>query len=678
MESKVVEATRTDWQTFRREVQRFAMLSRAPRLRTMRQFAEQEIVIPDGPYRGFRFSCERQPHTRIWFDQIDSHAWRRHVLTGPVQSGKSLIGFIIPACYHLFEHRETVILGLPSMEIAQDKWKVDIEPVIRASRYRDLIPSTGAGSRGGEFESITFKNGAVLKFMSGGGSDKKRSAFTSRVLIVTETDGLDEAGDNSREADPLRQLEARTASYGDKARIYLECTVSFEAGRTWQELKNGSDSKIALRCPHCLRWVTPERDSLIGWQEAPDEMTAYERAAYYCPNCGEMWNEDQRRKSHDGAKLIHKGQEITPEGEIIGDRPRTFTLGYRYTAANNFFRSAGEIGAAEWRATKTENEEAAEREIKQFIWAEPPKPSTESLASLDVRAIAEKVAQPGRGYVPEDAEIITIGVDVHKWHIEWAVIAFRSECRPHIVDYGVEPVPSDRMGEELAILTTLRELRGAWLAGWQCSNKGLRYARAGLVDSGYLPDVVYQFCRESGGLFMPSKGQGAAQRAGAYTAPRAVSNNIRHIGTHWHVSKVQTAGNGAVELIEINVDHWKTWVHERWRSAIGTPGAMELFHTPNHAEHFGFARHQTAEEKQIEYDQKRGEMAVWKKKRQQNHWLDATTYACVAGSIAGVQLVDPQKPNQQAAQAQAVPRQEPSRLFSVSNGDMPYFVLDRK
>ena len=46
--------------------------------------------------------------------------------------------------------------------------------------------------------------------MSGGGSDKSRAGFTSRVVVITETDGLDETGGRSREADKVTQLEART------------------------------------------------------------------------------------------------------------------------------------------------------------------------------------------------------------------------------------------------------------------------------------------------------------------------------------------------------------------------------------------------------------------------------------------------------------------------------------
>ena len=152
----------------------FLRQSRPRRLRSMRQFAEEEIVIPSGPFIGRRFRCARQPYTGLWFDQIDSGRWSRCVATGPTQSGKSLTCFVIPMLYHLFEMGETVICGLPDMDMAADKWREDILPVIDQSRFRSLLPSAGGGSRGGRVESLQFANGATLKFMSGGGSDKSR------------------------------------------------------------------------------------------------------------------------------------------------------------------------------------------------------------------------------------------------------------------------------------------------------------------------------------------------------------------------------------------------------------------------------------------------------------------------------------------------------------------------
>src|SRR5690554_5745324 len=101
---------------------------RAPRARTMREFAEEEIILPDGPDKGERFVISRQPFSRLFFDEVDSARWSHIATTGPSQTGKSLIGFVIPGMYHLFERGETVICGLPSMDMAGDKWRENFLP----------------------------------------------------------------------------------------------------------------------------------------------------------------------------------------------------------------------------------------------------------------------------------------------------------------------------------------------------------------------------------------------------------------------------------------------------------------------------------------------------------------------------------------------------------------------
>ncbi len=230
------------------------------------------------------------------------------------------------------------------MDVAYDKWALDILPVIERSRYRDQLPTQGRGSRGGTFRSIRFKNGATLRFMSGGGGDKSRAAFTARVLVVTETDGLAVASATSKETDKLKQLEARTRAYASRKRVYMECTVTSTDGRTWTEYSAGTKSRIYLACPHCRSWVSPERQHLVGWQDATTAVDAREQSAVYCPECGERWSDDERVAANAEPRLVHRGQDIDGDGKVVGEAPATNTFGLRWTATTNLFVSPGDIG----------------------------------------------------------------------------------------------------------------------------------------------------------------------------------------------------------------------------------------------------------------------------------------------------------------------------------------------
>ena len=92
--------------------------------------------------------------------------------------------------------------------------------------------------------------------------------------------------------------------------------------------------------------------------------------------------------------------------------------------------------------------------------------------------------------------------------------------------------------------------------------------------------------------------------------------------------------------MEIDADHWKTWVHQRLSTPVGKAGAMTLFQAPPQ-EHLALVKHLTAETKTEEFVAGRGVVVKWERLRRQNHWFDALYNACAAGHLCGVRLVSP-------------------------------------
>ena len=626
------------------ELSWFLKRSRTAKVRTLRQFAEDEIVIPDGPFAGRRFRCHRQPYTGLWFDAVDSGNWNRFVATGPTQSGKTLACFLIPLLYHLFEIGETAICGLPDMDMALDKWREDILPVIEASQYRDLMPRKGAGSRGGQVDAIQFLNGATLKFMTGGGGDKSRAGFTSRVVVITETDGMDQPGSSSRESDKVTQLEARTRAYGSRKRIYLECTVSTQQGRTWQEYTNGTHSRILLPCPHCARFVLPEREHLQGWRDATSQMGARDAGKFHCPDCGKPWNEGERAKANTDAILLHEGQSLK-DGQIAGESKPTETLGFRWSAVHNLFLTAADIAADEWRASRSADEDNAEREMRQFVWCLPVLPSKWEETALQADDITRRLASWPQGLLPPGTLHLTAAIDLGKYLCHWIVVAWRNRACGHIVDYGRIEVASPELGVEKALLVALREFRDRVQQGWEIApgeDQRLhkpRVPESVWIDAGYMTDVVYAFCKETGAPFLPSIGRGASQqRQQWYNRPTKTGSVVKYIGEGYHLNRIHPHH---LLLAEVNADHWKTWVHQRLTTPLDQPGAMTLFQAAPH-EHLTLAKHLTAERQTEEFLPGKGVITKWERLRKSNHWLDALYNAAAAAHYAGVRLLDQQ------------------------------------
>ena len=626
-------------ETEREEFAWFIKAARAPRLRTMREFAEAEIILPNGPHEGSRFRVEYQPSSGLWFDCVDSGLWKIYVATGPSQSGKTLSCFVIPVLYHLFEIGETVIAGLPDMDMAADKWYLDLEPVIKRTRYAEFLPIRGAGSRGGKVRSIQFRNGATLRFMSGGGGDKSRAGFTSRVVIITETDGMDESGGGSKEADKIRQLVARTKAYGESARIYMECTLTTKAGRTWREYENGTKSRIVLQCARCGLWVTPGRENLVGWQNAEDEIEAVERSRFACPECGAMWSQAEWVAGNRGARLLHKGQSMSRCGVIWGGVPRTRTCGFRWSAANNLFTTPGEVGLMEWKKPRSEDEEEAEKELCQFIWANPYEPPAMEVIHLTSGGIMSRQTSDQRGEVPSWCRVLSLAIDVGKHACHWSMVAWGDGAKGHVVDYHVIEVPSHDMSPEKAILVALRGFRDEVMAlGWGDKHTSPDIV---LIDSRYFTKQIREFCAESAKLggncpryFFGTTGYGAIEKRN-YEHPKSKGSVVRLIGDNYHMVRVRPEG---YLVVNINADHWKNFLHQRLADPVGDGGGMTIFAANERTEHLAFSKHLTAERRIEEFVPDKGMVVRYKQINPNNHWLDSTELCCVGAHLMGVRL----------------------------------------
>lgn len=616
------------------DAQRFAQSMRAPRLRTMREFAEQELIIPDGPYQGERFNVDTQPYARLALDAMDGADWNKFAAVGPSQTGKTLLFFVLPLLYHLFEMDETVICGVPSLDVVADKWRDDIKPAIESTRYRECLPTQGPGSRDGDKPTrVSFTNGAVLRFMTAGGGDKARAAFTSRVLIITELDGFDKSAKTSREADKVSQLIARTEAYGSRKRIYMECTASTTKGRIWKEFNDGSAGEILVPCPACKKHVLPEREHLVGWESAENILDARDAAEFACPSCGALWSESERVKAVAKGLLIHRGQEVK-RGKVTGPLPRTDTMGFRWSAVHNLFQTAGDLGMQEWRADRDPDEENAKKQMLQFYWAKPYDPPMIDLTSLEQSAIIGRQTDDPRGYAPADTEYLGAAMDLGKHLCYWGVVAMKFGVTPHVVDYGVFDTYVTELGTKQALMTTMERFAEMVYGGWKFGSAPMS-PKLAVIDSGGASEgeawstLVYRFCKEHGIPFLPFKGFGVSQDMGRkYTHPTKRTNQIRAMGDEYHVTKLQEDG---VFLLRSNVDHWKTHVHEALQIPTDQEGAMTLFQHEDRMPHRTFAKHLTAEKQVKEFvaGVGGGDVVHWEKVRKDNHFLDVMHMALV-------------------------------------------------
>ncbi|HEV7299710.1 MAG TPA: terminase gpA endonuclease subunit [Tepidisphaeraceae bacterium] len=641
-----------------------ALGMRTPVLRTILEFAEQEIVLPDGPRKGRRFQGRWHPAAKLFLAEIDKGIWSRVFFTGPNQDGKSLLLSII-ICYLLFERGETVVFGVPSLDMAEDKWTVNLLPVINASRYKELLPTTGGGSRGGKSVTVEFRNGAILRFMTSGGDDASRAGFTSNNLAVTEADSFDEVGSASREGTKFKQLVKRTLAFPETARIFSECTVTTEDGLIWQEFINGTASRIALPCPHCAGWVTPEREHLVGWREADSETAAIASAQIACPACGVLWTNEQRVAANHRAVLVHRGQVVGPDGNVYGDLPPTKSFGFRWTAVNSILSPSRlpNVGGEEWKALRATDEGKAELDLLQSQWVRPIKPVQQDVHGFDEDSIVRRTIKGlAQGICPDDTECVTIAADVGQRLSYWNAVAWRTGGGPHVIAFDVIEVPSDIMAIEEAILLAFRDWRDAVATRQWTVRNGTIAASVVCIDARWpgSTNAIFQFCRESGEWYYPTQGYGATQRR-----VRRQKTKLIEAGDHYDLVESLATGD---QFIDVNSDHWKSFMAARMVTPLDRHGAMTVFDpTVGLVDRAAvqrellrlrtYAKHLTAERQRYKFDPRLGNVLQWHQVRENNHWGDAFELACVAAHKAGVRLLE-SMPGEQppAVQAGAAPQ----------------------
>jgi len=632
---------------------------RIRRLRTMREFAEQEIILPTGRRRGLRFRCDFMPWTGLILDEFDRGRYRRFFGSGSVQSGKTLLFFIIPTLYHLFERGEPVIVGVPKLEMGQSIYHERLIPVIRQNpRMVAMLPRAGSGSRGGKFESVTFRNGAVLRFMGAGGGDEQRSSHTAPVVVLTEIDKMDEAGQASREADPVTQIESRADSYGDQARIYAECTMSTEQGRVYQEVvAYGTDTRIAIQCAHCEDWFVPAREHLVGWHDAHDVMEARENARLVCPHCGVMLTDTDRLKALERPLAVSKGQEIKrimgetpkPQGEIMGETPMprvvgeippTNTFGFRWTAIHSSMRTLADSAEKEYRAMQSDRI-ADMKAVMQFVWGEAYQEQLQDMSGISRDLVLSKIGTHSKGIIPQNIQRVTCFIDLglyRCWWVAWAWRQMPEGFLGYLLDYGSRDVPQGRETNPLSILGTLRSFREEVLeAGWpnvDDPDGERRRCDLTFVDSGYEKDIAYEFVKESGqARYRASKGFGTAPNQSGWHELKTGKDRL--IGREWQVI---LQANG-IKLVGMHSDFWKRQVHLGFSAAIGAPGSLALYQAAER-DHWQFARQITAEREEEEFVEGKGRHRFWNRRRPDNHWFDCTYGCMVAASMAGVDMFE--------------------------------------
>ncbi len=296
-----------------------------------------------------------------------------------------------------------------------------------------------------------------------------------------------------------------------------------------------------------------------------------------------------------------------------------------------------------------------------------PADTTKSATDLVVLTSDEHClnsAPSKRREVPIDAQWLTVGIDVQKTALYYAVVAVDANFGGVVVDYGVWPEQSSHYfrleelertlqkttgiaNEGAAIRAGLDELTQYLESQSYTREDGLKMSiDRGLVDAGYATQSIYAWGKGTHRPYLPSMGFGVGAKQKAWdTHKRQRGERVGHC---WRIpSAAKTAG---VKRADIDTNSWKTVLLPRFALPAGEPGRWQLFKRPP-VMHRLIADH-LASEYAVKTEGRGRELYEWDRRpNSENHLLDAVLYAAVAANMAGARL-----PEETVSRAKSPPK----------------------
>ena len=326
----------------------------------------------------------------------------------------------------------------------------------------------------------------------------------------------------------------RTGEFEHNKKVIMCSTPTVDGESRIQAAWNTSDQReYFVPCPKCNHFqilvFSDGTDGGLVWPEGKPE-----KAAYCCEKCRELIPHNQK-------------SWMVERGEYRPQNPGSPIPGFRVSQLISPKRSWGTI-AAEFLVAKesTETLKAFLNTVLAELW-------TERGSAPDWEKVYLRREDYALGIVPAKASLLVAGVDVQDDRLEVEIKAYGRGKESWSVDYRVIQVP-DQSGQPLKTSSpeVWQELEALLAVDWPCESGGTMPIMAMTIDSGFRPQMVYEFAARH-----PQPAHGPA--GDAIAAPRTVvatkgkpdflkliasvsptdasrkRQNVRiwHIGTHW-------------------------------------------------------------------------------------------------------------------------------------------------
>lgn len=604
---------------------RAAILSRPTKRSTPDEWARENRIYPPSSDRPGPRDPTLTPYVVDFTRAFAEPHYETVVLVCGSQMGKSEA--VLDVIGQRFDQRP-----VPAIYVgpSQDFLKDEIEPRVVAliDQAPTLTKKVSRGKKQTKFRKVI---GGVSLRLIWAGSATQLSGTTAGLAMVDELDRMSDGVKD--EGDPLTLVRARGFTYrGRKFGVTStpkQGSVDIEKDEAsglefwkrmpsediqspiWRLWQAGTMHHFSWPCPHCDEYFIP-RFRNLKWPDGASAAEARRSAYVCCPRCGGIMTETDKQQANARGVYVAPGQSVSREGRVIGPPPDSTTVSFWVSGLCSPFVTFGERAAAFLEAKESGKQEDLQAAINTGfgeLWAP---------GSGDVPEWAE-VAALRRPYrkadldLPAGVRLLTLAADVQKNRIFYSIRGWGARGSSWLVDYGelFGPTTEDDVWLDLSALLD-RPIGGM-------------HIRRGFVDSGFRPgkpdqvpvNKVYEFCRRHPRLIWPTKGRATQEK------PLILSRV--------EVTMRGDSKKHGLELVLLDTDYFKSWVHERIRWPAEKPGAWLL---PEDADD-DYCK-QIVSEARV---RKPSGYAQWVQRSRDNHYLDIEAMQAALGHMLSVHLI---------------------------------------
>ena len=558
---------------------------RPPERLTVSEWAvRHRRLSPEGSAFTGRFRLESAPYQQEPMEAVNDPDVQSVCLQWASQTGKTeilnnIVGFFIS------EEPSPMLILQPTLDMAETWSKDRLAPMVRDTPIlTELVADSRARDSGNTVLHKRFNGGHIS--VAGANSPSSLASRPIRVVLCDEVDRYPNSA--GAEGDPVSLAQKRSDTFFNSVHVITSTPTIKGVSRVEAEFGMTDQRRWFCPCPHCGKHQTLEW-AQVTWDKDEDGKHLPETAHLVCSECNKKITDKQR-------------EEMVCKGEWRATAPFSGKRGYHLNGLCSLFpprkgfKTRLHQAVTQFLDAKHRGTESIKAWTNTFL-ADTWEEQGETVHSSPLLARAE----PYAGTVPQDAVVLTAGIDCQQDRLECEVVAWGlgEEC------WGIEYKVIIGAITNPATWTQLEEFLGR---SWQHeSGVQLRIASA-MIDTGYQSKIVYDFCkpREVNRVF----------------AIKGVAGANRPI-----VSRPSRSNSSKVALFSIGVDSAKELIYSRLK--IEESGAGYCHFPIGNGYDDEYFDQLTAEKAVVRV--KNGmKTRTWQKTRARNEALDIRVYALSA------------------------------------------------